>query len=186
MSLTVYLQFIGRVLRPMQGKENGIILDPVGNLFIHGFPEMKRAWSLSGSVNEPEPGEINQAATMRICPFCGVANAAVNAVCHFCGAELDSEEAKRARRRKLPAIVDGELVAVESDGQAEEIRQRAERIKEERARQEEERNRKKQEAIETDDGTGAGLSKAERAAILRAGLLDEKRKLFREAVKNYL
>jgi predicted nucleic acid-binding Zn ribbon protein len=74
-----------------------------------------------------------EALTMRICPFCGVANAADNRVCHFCGRDLDSEEARQARARKLPAMVDGELIAVESDGQREEIRERAERIKAEQA-----------------------------------------------------
>ena len=181
LSLTIYLQFIGRVLRPLPGKKYGIILDPIGNLFIHGFPEMDRAWSLDGftpdGISMADQGAM-RAAIMRICPFCGVANAADNSQCHFCGRELDSEEAKQARARKLPAMVDGELVAVESDGQAEEIRTRAERIKEEQQTAEEQRKRQQEEAIE--------ITPEEKAAVLRNGLFDEKRKIFREAVRNYL
>ena len=41
LSLTIYLQFIGRILRMFKGKEYGIILDFVGNLFIHGYPEAR-------------------------------------------------------------------------------------------------------------------------------------------------
>ncbi len=76
--------------------------------------------------------------------FCGVANAADNRVCHFCGRDLDSEEARQARARKLPAMVDGELIAVESDGQREEIRERAERIKAEQAEADRAREKKRE------------------------------------------
>jgi len=46
MSLSVYLQFSGRVLRPFPGKEFGIIIDGVGNTVIHGMPQVPRTWSL--------------------------------------------------------------------------------------------------------------------------------------------
>jgi superfamily II DNA or RNA helicase len=179
LSLPIYLQFIGRCLRPMEGKTNGIILDPVGNLFIHGFPEAERAWSLAGS-GDPRgqgDGEIDT-SRQRICPFCGVANAAVNSVCHFCGRDLDSEEARSARQRRLPAMVDGKLVAVSSEGQQEEIRARAERIKLEQGeeRREEERRREEPEEIGADG----------KARALRDGLFSVRRKMFADAVKNYL
>ena len=54
MSVTIYLQFIGRVLRPMAGKQYGVILDPVGNLFIHGFPDADRRWTLDGETLSTE------------------------------------------------------------------------------------------------------------------------------------
>lgn len=187
MSLTIYLQFIGRVLRPLPGKTHGIIIDPVGNLFIHGFPEADREWSLAAT--EPTKAvqddiEAPNASVMRICPFCGVANAAMNTRCHFCGKELDSEEARQARARTLPAMVDGELVAVESDGQAEAIRERAERIRAEQAarfeteRQAEERRRTEAQEITVDT--------AEQVRTLREGLFTTRRRMFAEAVKNYL
>lgn len=182
MSLTIYLQFIGRALRPAKGKKYGIILDPVGNLFIHGFPDADRKWSLDATEID-EWGDVDpslQAATMRRCPFCGVMNAAVNTTCHFCGAELDSPEAKAARARHLPAMVDGELVAVESDGQAQTIRERAESIRREQAETRAAEAAKKREAEE------AELSPSGKAGILREGLFTNRRKMFTEAVRNYL
>lgn len=183
LSITVYLQFIGRCLRPYPGKQYGIILDPVGNLFIHGWPETHREWSLKGFTPNDARALIdgNLAATMRICPFCGVANAADNSVCHFCGKELDSEEARQARARKLPAMIDGELVAVESDGQAEEIRQRAERIKTEQAKEAAKREaaeeKRRQEAIE--------MKPENKAMILKRGLMGERAK-FKETVRGWM
>jgi superfamily II DNA or RNA helicase len=185
LSLIVYLQFIGRCLRSSPGKEYGIILDPVGNLFIHGWPETRRKWSLKGFAPNDARALIdgNLAATMRICPFCGVANAADNRVCHFCGRDLDSDEAKQARKRKLPAMVDGELVAVESDGKAEEIRRRSERIKAEQEKEEEKKNeeekRRMQEAME--------ITPEEKVEILKRDLFgSDSRKKFREAVRDWL
>lgn len=185
MSLTIYLQFVGRVLRPLPGKPYGIILDFVGNLFIHGYPEADRAWTLQG---RGEPGGTGgsgpEPLVMRICPFCGVANAAVNTSCHFCGADLDSEEAKAARKRKLPAMVDGELVAVESDGQAEAIRARAEKIRAEQDAHQKAEDASRAAGISPEE---APVSSTDRLRALRRGLFGSgRRKLFEEAVKNYL
>jgi len=184
MSLTIYLQFIGRVLRPLPGKPYGIILDFVGNLFIHGYPEAHREWTLAGRDMRDGPGDMPPAAVMRICPFCGVANAGQNTTCHFCGEDLDSAEAKEARKRKLPAMVDGELVSVESDGQAETIRARADRI-----REEQEEHQRAEEA-RREAGTSPEMApgtEGEKLVTLRKGLFATgRRRLFDEAVKNYL
>lgn len=121
---------------------------------------------------------------MRICPFCGVANAAVNTSCHFCGADLDSEEAKAARKRKLPAMVDGELVAVESDGQAEAIRARSEKIRAEQDAHHKAEEASRAAGISPEE---ASVSSTDRLRALRRGLFGSgRRKLFEEAVKNYL
>lgn len=47
-SLTRWLQMVGRSLRPLQGKENAIILDHTKNWAIHGLPTRKRDWTLDG------------------------------------------------------------------------------------------------------------------------------------------
>jgi DNA repair protein RadD len=45
-SLSLYLQQVGRALRPMAGKSEAIILDHAGNSLTHGLPDDVRAWSL--------------------------------------------------------------------------------------------------------------------------------------------
>ncbi len=45
-SLSLYLQQVGRALRPCEGKTEAIILDHAGNSLIHGLPDDVREWSL--------------------------------------------------------------------------------------------------------------------------------------------
>lgn len=45
-SLGLYLQQIGRVLRPCEGKDHAILLDHVGNAMRHGLPDQDRDWEL--------------------------------------------------------------------------------------------------------------------------------------------
>ena len=47
-SLSLYLQQIGRALRPYPGKEHAIILDHVMNAYRHGLPDEDRVWTLEG------------------------------------------------------------------------------------------------------------------------------------------
>ncbi len=47
-SLGLYLQQVGRALRPCEGKDKAIILDHVGNVLTHGFPDEVREWTLQG------------------------------------------------------------------------------------------------------------------------------------------
>ena len=45
-SLSLYLQQVGRALRPAPGKQHAIILDHAGNSLRHGLPDDVREWSL--------------------------------------------------------------------------------------------------------------------------------------------
>ena len=45
-SLSLYLQQVGRALRPLPGKTEAIILDHAGNSLTHGLPDDDREWSL--------------------------------------------------------------------------------------------------------------------------------------------
>ena len=110
MSITIYLQFIGRVLRPLDGKKYGLILDFVGNCFLHGRPEMKRKWSLIGDNNEIENDDIK--IKMKICPCCNVMNAELNIFCHICNYDFRSPKPE-GTGRKIPTIVDGSLVLLD-------------------------------------------------------------------------
>lgn len=80
--------------------------------------------------------------------------------------------------RKLPAMIDGKMVAITTDGQIQEIKDRADRIKEEqRELFEEERKRKESREAET-------IPMIEKRRILSKGLFSDpgRRELFREAL----
>lgn len=44
-SLSLYLQQVGRVLRPFPGKSDAVILDHAGNVMRHGMPQEDRDWA---------------------------------------------------------------------------------------------------------------------------------------------
>jgi DNA repair protein RadD len=97
-SLALYLQQVGRVLRPAPGKQRAIILDHAGNVFRHGLPEIDRDWSLAD-----RPRQAGEAPVKR-CPNCGaiVALAAWN--CPECGEVL--RERQRSEITSRLAAVD--------------------------------------------------------------------------------
>jgi DNA repair protein RadD len=80
----LYLQQIGRVLRPAPGKAAAIVLDHVGNVHRHGFPDDYRNWTLAdrerraGSAGPPPP-------SVRTCPECFAAFKPAP-ICPCCGA----------------------------------------------------------------------------------------------------
>jgi superfamily II DNA or RNA helicase len=67
-SLTIYLQQLGRCLRPSPRYPEAIILDHAGNCLRHGLHTDDRTWSLSGSLKRPRDGEA--LPPMRQCPAC--------------------------------------------------------------------------------------------------------------------
>lgn len=103
-SLTMYLQFVGRLLRFVPGKV-GIYLDQVGNTARHGFPDDVREWSLDGKRAKKKPAKIFTckacygafAQPFRYCPVCG------EAVAGYTGARAD------------PQRVEGELTELTRD-----------------------------------------------------------------------
>jgi superfamily II DNA or RNA helicase len=54
-SLTVYLQQIGRGLRPAPGKSHLTVLDIAGNALIHGLPDDVHQWSLDAAPPRQPP-----------------------------------------------------------------------------------------------------------------------------------
>lgn len=116
-SLTVYMQFNGRPMRPAPGKAHFIMIDPVGNSVIHGRPDIDRKWSLK---TDYIPGQDNEDDTaMKLCPVCNVMNASVNIKCHICNYDfvtgLLNGEKIEGKKRKLPKMIDGELVYLDED-----------------------------------------------------------------------
>ena len=69
MSLALYLQMVGRGLRPKADGGNCIILDLAANSVTHGLPEEYREWSLEPR-GTPKTGE----APIVVCPRCETAS----------------------------------------------------------------------------------------------------------------
>jgi superfamily II DNA or RNA helicase len=82
-SLGLYLQQVGRVLRPAPGKDAALILDHVGNVPRHGFPDDAREWSLSEGVVRRSGAA---APSVRTCSECYAAFKPAP-ICPVCGAQ---------------------------------------------------------------------------------------------------
>lgn len=83
-SLGLYLQQVGRSLRPDAGKQRAIILDHAGNALRHGLPDDPRPWTLE---DKPRPrrgkGEV-AGPPVRQCPNCYAVHR-IAPVCPECG-----------------------------------------------------------------------------------------------------
>lgn len=103
-SLGLYLQQVGRALRPCPGKEEALILDHAGNVMRHGLPDQERDWSLAGHERKKQSDD-GPAISVRTCGKCFAAQPAGAAACKFCGEpfELKPREVKQ---------VDGDLTEV--------------------------------------------------------------------------
>lgn len=63
-SLGMFLQQVGRCLRPKPDGSNAVILDHVGNVHRHGMPDDPRQWSLTSKKRKP------QAHKTKTCDVC--------------------------------------------------------------------------------------------------------------------
>ena len=82
-SMGLYLQQVGRCLRPFDGKTHAIILDHAANTQRFGLPSDDRDWSLDGEIRATRK---KAALTVRVCPSCFAANQQRASVCSNCGA----------------------------------------------------------------------------------------------------
>ena len=82
-SLGLYLQQVGRVLRPAPGKQAALILDHVGNVTRHGFPDDHRDWTLDEGIKRAGGAA---APSVRTCPECYAAFKP-QPICPVCGAQ---------------------------------------------------------------------------------------------------
>jgi DNA repair protein RadD len=115
-SLGLYLQQVGRVLRPAPGKTHAVILDHVGNVLRHGFPDDPREWGLEGVVRRA--GAAGPAApSVRTCPQCFAAFKPAPA-CPVCGADCAPEPRREIRQ------VAGELKELQREAVRQRVTQR--------------------------------------------------------------
>ncbi len=211
-----WTQFNGRGERLYPDKKMCLIVDFVGNVFIHGMPDKERKWKLEGKDEQIQ----DDTPPYKTCPNCGVYNAEENIICHWCGYDLtfiplDGTCGKcknhtkdplndmgfcdelghsdidkwmiepgcpyfMRRGRQLPTMIDGELVAITTDGQIHDISQRVRRKKDEQKQllldREESRN------------TLEVITEAEKRKVLKDGVFsdDGRRRLFKEAIRGMM
>lgn len=112
-SLVLYLQMLGRGLRPVDGKRECLVLDHAGCVHRFGFATDAREWTLDGKYALSEAGQRDsERKDAHECPACH-AMFRGQAICPECGFEL------KPAARMVPAI-DGELVEI---GQVERVNQ---------------------------------------------------------------
>ncbi len=100
-SLGLYLQQVGRVLRPAPGKPHAIVLDHVGNVHRHGWPDDPRDWSLDDRLRRTSSAGP-AAPTVRTCEVCFAAFKPAP-ICPVCSTACAPPPARKLRQ------VDGEL-----------------------------------------------------------------------------
>lgn len=103
MSLGLYIQQVGRALRPAAGKDRAIILDHVGNVMRHGMPDDDREWTLDGTAKAGKAANDNVPA-VRQCSKCYAAYKP-QPVCPKCG------HCEPVKAREV-AVTDGELTEI--------------------------------------------------------------------------
>jgi superfamily II DNA or RNA helicase len=104
-SLPLYLQMVGRALRPAPGKQEAVILDHVGNAHRHGLPTDEREWNLAGRRRRE-----GVSIPIKDCPACFCSCPSAVQVCPDCGHLFLADE--RDEQRRGLQQVEGELVEV--------------------------------------------------------------------------
>ena len=92
-SLALYLQMVGRALRPTPSGEPALILDMAGNAARHGRPDRRRTWSLAPRNADAGGGEMVAKSCLAVLQDngaeprpCMSVNPAAARVCVECGA----------------------------------------------------------------------------------------------------
>jgi DNA repair protein RadD len=101
----LFLQQVGRLLRPAPGKENAIILDHVGNTDKFGLPDEAREWKLTTDILHRK----KTVAGVRVCPRCFAASSPRAKVCIDCDHVFPIAPRQELEER------DGELVEITAE-----------------------------------------------------------------------
>lgn len=106
-SVIVYLQIIGRGLRPEPGKKHLYILDQVRNWEYHGLPDDEREWSLD-SAKKRQRKTDEEDIKVKQCGSCWTVFRPGPTVCPNCGAPIT------APARQIEQV-DGAVVEIDLD-----------------------------------------------------------------------
>lgn len=112
-SLGLYMQQFGRVLRWVEGKTHGLVIDHVGNVLGprgHGLPDANRIWTLDdrpkrASTKDPDEIPLRTCTNVQCCAV----YSRILTVCPYCGTPYQFEE------RSGPQQVDGDLFELSPD-----------------------------------------------------------------------
>lgn len=119
-SLGLYLQQVGRGLRPYPGKTECIVLDHAGCFHEHGHVLENRNWSLYAKKrNKRKKDEIEQ-PKYEVCPQCSGVWPGQPKNCPDCGYDLFTEREK-AEGRKPPKEIEGILKEIMPDNSPEDL-----------------------------------------------------------------
>lgn len=105
-SLSLYLQQVGRALRPAPGKDRALILDHVGNCLRHGLPDDPRDWTLQG-VERTTSNARDDVPPVKQCERC-YAVFKPSPVCPACG------HVHQVKAREIQQV-EGELQEVDPE-----------------------------------------------------------------------
>jgi superfamily II DNA or RNA helicase len=100
-SLTLYIQQSMRSMRYMPDK-TAIIIDHVGNCYLHGLPDDEREWSLESKKKQENTVKIRE------CPMCFAVYPPTKQKCPYCG-----YAAVKEIQRKNKAVVEIDLVEMQ-------------------------------------------------------------------------
>jgi len=110
-SLALYLQQVGRALRPYPGKAEAIIIDHVGAIVTHGLPDEDRDWSLDGIQKRERGPRDTDDVGVTTCRKCfSIYRPAPQ--CPVCG------HREPVRPNTGPREVEGELVEIDAAAMA--------------------------------------------------------------------
>lgn len=104
-SLSLFLQWCGRGLRPKPDGGDCVIADHAGNRQLHGMPADDRVWTLDGCIATQRDGSE---APGKRCPECFAMNRVASKSCADCGKPFP-------RDTRAVKQVDGELTEVTAD-----------------------------------------------------------------------
>jgi DNA repair protein RadD len=114
-SLGLYLQQVGRALRPAPGKPDALILDHAGNVKRHGFPDDDRAWSLDAGRRPSRRNAADDGPAVRQCPACFAINRAGVDTCSECGHHFVTASREVEQREGTLIEMTPEMIAAERD-----------------------------------------------------------------------
>lgn len=118
----LYLQQVGRVLRPSPGQERAYILDHVGNCLVHGLPDADREWTLEGRRKRTKgAGTAEPRERIMQCPKCYAAHSP-SPRCPQCGHEYDNARGVEQQDGELMEVTGAVAEALRRKRRAEERR----------------------------------------------------------------